>query len=220
MKKILFSTALLLSLAALNQASAQKGFSLSVKGIPQFSWLQNSNDNDNSSFSRKTTFNASFGIGGAYNFDNHYGIGVDVLYSLQGQKYDVQNKEYRQQLDYLKIPVLFLYNTDPSKTVSFIAKVGPQLSIRTSAKLKDGDGNELLDNKDAYKSVTFGGVAAAGVQFRLNSTLYLTTAARYDYDFTNAENKDIAGYPAGRADTHNMTAGLEVGLKYLIGKHG
>ena len=216
MKKVLFSTALLLSLAGLNQASAQKGFSLSVKGTPQFSWLQNSDDNDNSSFSRKTTFNAGFGIGGAYNFDNHFGVGLDVLYSLQGQKYDVQNKEYKQKTDYLKIPVMFLYNTDPSRPVSFIAKLGPQLGILTSAKLNDGDGNELLDNKDSYKSITFGGVAVAGAQFRLNSTLYLTTALRYDYDFTNAEDNSVAGYPSGRADTHNMTAGLEVGLKYLL----
>jgi len=214
MKKILFSTAFVLALAAFNQVSAQKGLSLSVKGIPQFSWLQNSDDNDNNSFSKKSTFNASFGVGAAYNFTNNLGVGLDVLYSLQGQKYNLAGKEYHQKNNYLKLPVMFLYNTDPSKTVSFIGKVGPQLSILTSAKVDDGDGNELLDNKDAYKSVTFGGVAVAGVQFRLNSALYLTTAARYDYDFTNAEEKDNTA--AGRASTHNMTAGLEVGLKYLL----
>ncbi|MBS1567276.1 MAG: PorT family protein [Bacteroidetes bacterium] len=214
MKKILFSTALLLSLTALHQVQAQKGFSLSVKGIPQFSWLQNSDDNNNSSFSKKTTFNAAFGVGGAYNFDNHFGVGVDVLYSLQGQKYDLAGKEYRQKTDYLKIPVMFLYNTDPTRPVSFIAKLGPQLGILTAAKVDDGNGNEILDNKDAYKSVSFGGVAVAGVQFKLNSALYLTTAARYDYDFTNAEEDNSAA--PGRASTHNMTAGLEVGLKYLL----
>src|SRR5882757_4882140 len=216
MKKILFNTVLLLSLAALNQASAQKGFSLSVKGTPQFSWLQNSTDNDNNSFSRKTTFNTNFGIGGAYNFTDHLGVGLDVLYSLQGQKYDLAGTEFRQKTDYLKLPLMFLYNTNPAKPVSFIAKAGPQLSILTSAKLDNKDGDELADNKDAYKSVTFGGVAVAGVQFRLEQTLYLTAAARYDYDFTNAENKDFAGRTPGRADTHNMTAGLEVGLKYLL----
>jgi hypothetical protein len=216
MKKILFNTVLLLSLAALNQASAQKGFSLSVKGTPQFSWLQNSSDNDNNSFSRKTTFNTNFGIGGAYNFTDHLGVGLDVLYSLQGQKYDLAGTEFRQKTDYLKLPLMFLYNTNPAKPVSFIAKAGPQLSILTSAKLDNKDGDELADNKAAYKSVTFGGVAVAGVQFRLDQTLFLTAAARYDYDFTNAENKDYAGRTPGRADTHNMTAGLEVGLKYLL----
>jgi len=216
MKKILLGTAMLLSLAAFNQASAQKGFSLSVKGTPQFSWLSNSDDNDNSNYSKKTTFNTNFGIGGAYNFTDNLGVGLDVLYSLQGQKYNLGGTEFHQKVDYLKLPLMFLYNTNPSKPVSFIAKLGPQLSIRTSAKLDNKDGDELADNKDAFKSTTFGGVAVAGVQFRLDKSLYLTTAARYDYDFTNAENKDIAGYTPGRADTHNMTAGLEVGLKYLL----
>ena len=216
MKKIVFSAALLLSLAVLNQASAQKGFSFSVKGTPQFSWLSNSDDNNNSNYSRKTTFNTNFGIGGAYNFTNNLGVGLDVLYSLQGQKYDLSGTEFHQKVDYLKLPVMFLYNTNPAKPVSFIAKLGPQLSIRTSAKLDNSNGDEMADTKDAYKSVTFGGVAVAGVQFRLDKSFYVTAAARYDYDFTNAENKDFAGYTAGRADTHNMTAGLEVGLKYLL----
>jgi opacity protein-like surface antigen len=216
MKKILLSTAVLLSLAAFNKASAQKGFSLSVKGTPQFSWLLNSDDKDNNLYSRKSTFNASFGIGGAYNFDQHFGVGLDVLYALQGQKYDLSGTEFHQKTDYIKLPLMFLYNTNPAKPVSFIAKVGPQLSILTSAKLDNKDGDELADNKDAFKDITFGGVAVAGVQFKLNSTLFLTAAARYDYDFTNAENKDYAGYPAGRADTHNSTAGLEVGLKYQL----
>ena len=216
MKKILLSTIVLVSFAALNSASAQKGFSLSVKGTPQFSWLQNSDDNDNSHYSKKATFNTNFGIGGAYNFTDNLGVGLDVLYSLQGQKYELEGVEYRQKVDYLKLPLMFTYNTNPSRPISFIGKVGPQLSILTSSRLNDKDGHKLADTKDAYKDVTFGGVAVAGVQYRLDKALFLTAAARYDYDFTNAENKDYAGRTPGRADTHNMTAGLEVGLKYLL----
>ncbi|MEZ5068107.1 MAG: hypothetical protein R2847_06260 [Bacteroidia bacterium] len=36
----------------------------------------------------------------------------------------------------------------------------------------------------------------------------------FDYDITNAENEDYSGFTSGRADTHNMTAGVQVGLKY------
>jgi hypothetical protein len=210
MKKLLSGAVLLLSLAAFNKTYAQKGFSISVKGTPQFSWLSNSDDNDNGKFEKKTTFNTNFGVGGAYNFTNNLGVGIDVLYSLQGQKYDLSGVEANQKLDYLKVPVMFLYNTNPDKLVSFIAKAGPQVSFLTSSKLNG------TDNKDFYKSVQFGGVALAGVQFRLDPTLYLTAAGRYDFDFTNAEDDNAVNYPKGRADTHNMTAGLEVGLKYLL----
>jgi hypothetical protein len=44
----------------------KKGFSLSVKATPQFSFLQNEDDNDNSMPDRKATFNINFGIGAGY----------------------------------------------------------------------------------------------------------------------------------------------------------
>jgi hypothetical protein len=215
MKKYAFAAIAMVALMTSN-VHAQKGFSLNVKGVPQFSFLQNSDDN-NSSLSKKATFNAAFGVGAGYNFNGNSGIGLDVLYSLQGQRYEKSGVETNQKLNYIKIPVFFAYNTDATKPVSFIAKVGPQLSLLTTAKLTDGDGNDVVsDNKDAYESATFGGVVGAGVQFRLSKALFLTTNARFDYDFTNAEDDSYRSYPAGRATTHNMTTGLEVGLKYKL----
>lgn len=216
MKKIVLSMLAISSLTFTNHAFAQKGFSLSVKGTPHISWLQNSDDNDNSQYDRKTTFAAGFGVGAAYNFTDHLGVGLDVLYSLQGQKFALAGTEYRQKVDYLKIPVMFAYNTDPSKKISFIGKLGPQLSLLTASRLDDGDGHKLADTKDRYKDITFGGVALAGAQYRLDKNIFLTAAARYDLDFTNAEDDGYSGYETGRADTHNTTLGLEVGLKYLL----
>jgi outer membrane protein W len=216
MKKILLSAALILSVAAFNETFAQKGFSVSVKGTPHFSWLQNSDDNDNSSYNRKATFGTNFGIGAGYNFTNNLGIGMDALYSFQGQKYELSGTEYRQKLQYLKVPVMFTYNTDATRKISFIGKVGPQLSFLTNSELSDNNGNKIADTKEQYKDVTFGAAAVAGAQYHLDKNLFLTTALRYDYDFTNAENKDYAGYAAGRSNTYNTTLGLEVGLKYML----
>lgn len=209
MKKILMSTMAVAIMSGFGMsASAQKGFNLSVKATPQFSFLQNSDDNDNSKIDRKATINTNFGIGAGYNFDANYGIGLDALYSLQGQKYEVSGIEATQKLEYVKIPVYFAYNTDATKTTSFYGKIGPQVSLLTNAKLDD------KDNKDAFEKATFGGMANAGVQFKLGSNMYLQTGLNFDYDFTNAEDKDFAGYTAGRANTSNMTAGVQVGLKY------
>ena len=124
---------------------------------------------------------------------------------------------FNQQNQYIKVPVYFSYNTDASKAVSFFGKVGPQVSFITNSKLNDNNGNKIIgDTKNRYKDVTFGGMVSAGAQYKLQSNLYLTTAVRFDYDFTNAENDTYAGYNSGRAKTYNSTLGLEVGLKYML----
>jgi len=217
MKKFFIYATMFAGLISANRVSAQQGFSVSVKGTPQFSFLQNKDDNNNNSYSRKATFNTNFGVGAGYNFDKYLGVGVDVLYSLQGQKYDLNSIEYKQKINYVKVPVYFTYNSDASKIVSFIGKVGPQVSFLTDAKLTDNNSGKTLDDtKDRYKTTAFGGAAVAGIQFKVQPQLYVTTAARFDYDFTNAEDKNYVSYTAGRAKTYNSTAGLEVGLKYLL----
>jgi hypothetical protein len=217
MKKNFMAVVLLTALTVSYRSNAQKGFSLSVKTSPQLSFLHNSDDNDNASLDKKSTFNANFGMGTAYNFTEKAGVGLDVLYSLQGQRYEMNGKETRQKVNYIKVPVYYSYTSNPSKRVSFTGKLGPQLSVLSSSKLTDDNGHEIIsDTKDYYKDVSFGGMGAAGVQFKLNRDLFLTTMARFDYDFTNAEDDANPSWPEGRAKTHNMTTGLEVGLKYVL----
>jgi hypothetical protein len=60
-------------------------------------------------------------------------------------------------------------------------KLVPRVSFLASSKLTDDNGHNLKsDTKDLYKKVTFGGMAAAGVQFKLDKKLYLTSMARFD----------------------------------------
>lgn len=196
-------------------AMAQKGFNLSVKATPQFSFLQNSDDNDDSNIKQKATFKTNFGIGAGYNFNDNMGVGADALYSLQGQKYEISGSEFEQKLEYVKVPVFFSYNTDASKTTSFYGKIGPQVSFLTNAKITAPDGKDaFLENKDRYEDVSFGAMANAGVQFKLSPNIFLQTGLNFDYDFSNIENKNYPVVIAGRANTYNMTAGVQIGLKY------
>lgn len=195
---------------------AQEGFSISVKATPQFSFLQNSTDNDNKAIEKEATFNAAFGVGAGYNFTENIGIGLDAIYGLQGQKLKAGGVKVHQKVDYLKVPLYFAYNTDPFKTVSFYGKIGPQINFLTNAKVSAGGSSKFVDNKSQFESVTFGGMANVGTQFRLMDNLFLQTGLYFDYDFTNAEDKDYSGYTPGRADTYNMNAGLQVGLKYRL----
>jgi|HubBroStandDraft_6_1064221.scaffolds.fasta_scaffold109628_2 hypothetical protein len=216
MKKF-FTSVFLIAGLVFNKTNAQQGFSLSVKATPQFSFLQNKDDNNNANYSTKATFNASFGLGAEYGFNNYLGVGIDALYSLQGQRYVLNNFEYNQKVNYVKVPIYFTYNSDASKPISFIGKIGPQVSFLTDANLTNKNGEKIQpSNKDRYNTATFGGVAEAGAQYKIASQLFLTTLARFDYDFTNAENDKFSGYTPGRANTYNSTIGLEVGLKYMI----
>ena len=216
MKKFLMSAFAVAMLTGIgSNAMAQKGYNLSVKATPQFSFLQNSDDNDDSNIKQKATFNTNFGIGAGYNFNENMGIGVDVLYSLQGQKYEVAGVDLEQKLEYVKVPLFFSYNSDASKTTSFYGKIGPQVNFLTNAKITAMDSKDaFVENKDKYEDVTIGGMANAEVQFRLSPNIFLQTGLHFDYDFSNAENKDYALLPAGRGNTSNMTTGVQIGLKY------
>ena len=217
MKQTFIFALVIASFFSATSLQAQKGFSLSVKAAPQFSFMINEDDNDNNRYDSKATFNAGFGVGAAYNFTPKLGVGLDVLYSLQGQRYELNGAEYYQKADYVKIPLMFTYNTNPLKQISFVGKIGPQLSILTRSKLTDDDGHDLIDdNKEKYQSTTFGAMALAGVQYRLNPRIFLTTGIRFDYDFSNSEDDNHPSYSRGRADTYNSTVGLEVGLKYML----
>ena len=218
MKKIFMYAFGISTLIIVNTANAQKGFSVSVKATPQFSFLQNKDDNNNNNYSQKATFNTNFGIGGAYNFTDRIGVGADLLYSLQGQRYKLNNSgEFNQKNEYVKVPVYFSYNNDASKKIAFIGKLGPQVSFLTASKLDDKDGHGIIgDTKNRYKSVTFGAMALAGAQYKMMHNFYLSTALRFDTDFSNAEDDTYTGYIGGRAKTYNMTAGLEIGLKYVL----
>ena len=214
---IFISLSLMVMMAMTTNVNAQKGFNLSVKATPEFSFLLNKDDNDNSLYDSKATFNTNFGIGAGYNFTDNIGVAIDGLYSMQGQKYELSGNEYNQKVNYIKVPVYFTYNSNPAKVISFSGKIGPQVSFLSTSKLTNNDGKDLADDtNNHYEKATFGGAAEAGIQIKLQRDLFLTTGVRFDVDFTNAEDKNYSSYPAGRAKTYNMTSGLEVGLKYFL----
>jgi hypothetical protein len=211
MKKLMLAAIAIFGIFAglSEKAHAQQGFSLSVKGTPNFSILDADLLN---SLNKKATFKANFGVGAEYNITDNYGVGMDLLYALQGQKYRITILEVQQKLSYIKVPVYFSYYTDPSKTASFYGKVGPQFNFLTSARYT-GFGLQP-NNKFMFKDVVIGAMVNAGVQFRLSEQLALQTGLYFDYDLSNAVINDVAGVNINITNAHNMNAGLQVGLKY------
>lgn len=146
---IFISLSVMIMMAMTKNVNAQKGFNLSVKATPEFSFLLNKDDNDNHLYNSKATFNTNFGIGAGYNFTEKLGVAIDVLYSMQGQKYKLSGREYDQKVNYIKVPLYFTYNSNPAKLISFSGKIGPQASFLSTSKLTYNNGKDSVGNTNA-----------------------------------------------------------------------
>ena len=232
MTKSILTVALIATciISSLTPARGQKGFQIGIEGTPQLSWLQNTTDYNSSSFQYLNTFNCSFGISGQYGFTPIVGLGLNALYSFQGQRFKLDGIERFKSVEYVKVPLMLTLNFKITDYVSFIGKIGPQLGLLTNASFRDANGNNIVSNqKSAYADYELSSVAHAGFGFRVYENLILDATLRFDYGLTNAENKNYtlninkptdengnSSANPNRAITSNMTAGLTIGLRYLL----
>jgi len=230
MKKTIFKIGIIAAglLLLVSNARAQQGFQFGVQGIPQMSWLMNKDDRNNGNFEYLNTYDAAFGLYSQYGFNESMAIGLDAIYSLQGQRYKLFGTERYRRVEYLKIPITFINYIYLTERVNLFYKIGPQLGIVATARLTDKDGNNIVsDQKGAYENAELDIMAAAGVGIKINERFVLDLAVRYDFGVTDAENKDYqhnftsttgngGASPSDRAVTNNMTLGLAVGLRCLF----
>lgn len=218
MKKAIFTamTAAVSMLAISTTAKAQKGFYVGAQGAPQLSVMFNKEDVDKANTDYKSKFSVAFGAGAGYHFSDNLGVGTEVMYSAQKQRYTYGELEYTQQFKYLKVPVFFTYNTNPASRVMFTAKAGPQVSILLKSKISDASDASLNgDTKDQYRKVAFGAMAGAGARLRLTTNVFLDAGLRFDGSF-NTENKNNSAYTQARTSTYNLNSGADVGIKYFF----
>jgi hypothetical protein len=136
---------------------AQQGaFRIGAALLPQSSFLFNADDAKASSkvIGRPLTLGFAGGLSASYHFTDNLGVGLDVLFSNQGQSYRGvsyikgeliidEDTTYlnipvdytaRTTLNYLKVPAYFYFNTDPDAKVFFTVFLGPQLNFLISYK--------------------------------------------------------------------------------------
>lgn len=138
------------------------------------------------------------------------------------------NYQAKAELNSIKIPILFKLSTPNDKKTYYTFSVGPQINyiqdavyeLNSKDVLLPGSGIEIID---AYKKVTFDGVVGFGLGYNASRHFVLSAQTRFDYGFEDVEKKDvkynnnsISYYPAGRAATHNATAGLVFGVSYKL----
>jgi hypothetical protein len=196
---------------------AQEGaFRIGAVLLPQSTWLLNQDDSDaGPELDYEVTWSFAGGISASYNFNDYLGVGLDVLYSNQGQKYKGTKSgttyTAKATLNYLKLPLLLRFNSDPNSVVQFNAFLGPQFSFLLSYKdrketnpsteIREVSGKELsittgnTPTKEEltapiYKSFLPGAVLGFGIGIKPTDELLISLHIRADYAFGDAENKD------------------------------
>lgn len=176
--------------------------------MPQNTWMFNKTVSE-SALGYAATFGFAGGIGANYHFNDNMGAELGVLFSMQGQKYELDGLEIQTKTSYLKIPVLFNINTSPDGAAMFDFAVGPQFGLLMSAK-----DEEDIDVKDGMRSMDIGVAYRIGAKFNLSDNLQLGTHLRGDYAFTDAFDPEVEG--DGYEKTTNVTNGLMISLTYLF----
>ncbi|MEX0966732.1 MAG: outer membrane beta-barrel protein [Bacteroidia bacterium] len=220
---LIASAIVLMALPA--NVAAQSGPSIRIFAMPQATMMLNADDSERGSHNYEFTMGTAFGLGGGYKFSDKAGLGLDLIYSMEGQKYTMtdtakQTYSFQQKVNYLKIPLALTLNSNPDNRVMFAFRAGPQISLLLSSSLEDGDGDEIEiipSEPDPYESMLIGAMMETGIDIRILESFLLNTGFRFDYSFGNSENEDFPGRADDRAPTNNITAGFMLGFKYLIG---
>jgi hypothetical protein len=231
MKKKFYSILLGMLIFCCNKkTNAQKQFQAGFEVTPHVSWLYNEDDAKSSSFSYYVTPGSSIGLSTAFVFNNKCGVAINVLYSRQGQLYTTDNVGRCRELEYYKIPIMFMFKVPINPEISFVCKTGPQLGILRKVSLLDRSGTVLdYEDKKGYNSLDMAATTYLGIQVYAEH-IVIDIAVRADASLSGIENtnykKDInqpwlrssAIIVEERKPTRNITLGTTLGIGYIFGK--
>ena len=140
MRKVLFGLTLLIASTAATAQHAEFGVKAGLNAA-KFSNQSGSNYKLNPSF--------HIGILEHIHINKMFAVQPEVVFSLQGAKYNFENTSGKIHLGYINVPVLFQLMTESGLRF----ETGPQIGFLVSAKSKLGNASE--DIKSEFKSTDF-----------------------------------------------------------------
>lgn len=243
---------LLLGLIA-SPTFAQKGLKFGGFFLPQASVLYNADDFDldEDLFQAEALPGMAGGLLFGYHFNDIIGVRLNVIYSQEGGRYSARRDfsgrdNFTTRLEYLKVPLLVGFNTDPLfNKIMFSAYGGIQANLLTKASTYSSNpvyvapmpegAYRLPATRDLYQWWTYSAVVDLGVDIFLTQKAVLNISFRGDLGLTDSEDKaatylfrnggtsgtseywEWARGDAANAETFSVNAGILFGLTYTLG---
>ncbi|MBK9271106.1 MAG: outer membrane beta-barrel protein [Saprospiraceae bacterium] len=181
---------------------------------PQSTWIFNQDDFDRGGeLDFTSSFGFSSGVELGYQIKGKSSLLSGVIYSTQGQNYITKNNpnaDFKTNLSYLKIPLLYQWNSSGSSRWKFLLQTGFQLSLLLSAESSRLDKFGIYspvtnDVKKDYSSSVIDFVFGIGLQYQWNK-ISIAALIRPDYSLNDIEKTGIK--PSSRPQSQNFTVGL------------
>lgn len=147
-----------------------------------------------------------------YSHSEHIGFSIDVLYSMEGGRYQQTNgNEIDLDLQYLRVPIKFAYFfRDFDKDFRPKVTIGPSLGFLIDDKLdynqssSSNQSNVLTHFDKGYNGFDLGGTASIGFNERLADRIWLNVDAYYYQGFLDV----------GTMNHYNANFGLRAGVAF------
>ncbi len=204
MKQFLF--ALAITAIFIKTASAQKSeFGFSAGAVS----ANYSAKEDGVSVSASSKIGLTFGIMAKLPLTASLSFQPAFNYVQKGTKVDFGGESISLRLNYLELPLNFVYHSPENTSGQFFVGLGPSLSYGISGKMKAGGNEEKIHfgsgDNDIAKPFEFGGNILAGYTFKGGFNI----AANYNRGLSNISTD-------GSTKEHNYYFGLRLG--YFLGK--
>ena len=207
MKTTLFSVVAMLII--ITAANAQSAFG--IQGGGAFSNIKISSEDADMSFSSNTGL--TLGLAGKFAISKSFSFRPELNFVQKGTKMNFFEDEASMHLNYLELPLNFVYYTGDKATGLFIG-AGPSLAFGLSGKIEADEEEEEIKfgggDDDDFKALDFGGNAIVG--YELKSGLFFS--ANYTFGFSNMINQT----EGDDSKMHNNSFGIKLGFMFG-GKH-
>ena len=144
-----------------------------------------------------------------YSVNDHFGLGLKVMYAQLGTAFDANSEHLR--LHYVQVPITAVYYFGEAGN-QFRPKVFAGIYLAPLIKATNKNGDKLLgtDGKSAYNNFDFGGLIGAGFNYRIQSRTWLNVDAGLTRGLTDV-TKNTLNY-------QNIAFGINVGVSFPVGK--
>lgn len=210
MRKIAVMAAIVALVGFAAQADAA-GMYGGVKGGVNFANVTGDDAPDDTSM--RTGF-----LGGLFagkDVSDEFGFRLELLWAQKGAEADSAGATTKLKMDYVDVPLLFVYHLPAGESVRIDLFAGPSFNFNVSGKFEGADGTEVdIDN---MKSFEFGAVIGAGIAKQLAGGKAFGLDARYQLGATSVFDDVTVGTTTIESDLKTTGIGVMAFFQVPLG---